>query len=233
VLASILNVEPLPEFGMSIAAPRLSTGTATLVQTGDNIAVQETDLVEANVSSPIVTISGQEDLSEQLWDRGEGLDVVLARDLGEDFASKLDVQIVSGIGSAGQFRGLLQIAGLTSVAKTNGSPTAVTNLAAIGDLVSQTATAYAAAIARPSALSSKRPNGGPATKLDSNKNGPPSSPSSTRRSSSERTSSDYRTHIQMARSGRPFSASVLALRLLVSYRPPSRTSTRRSSTSAR
>jgi hypothetical protein len=142
VLASVLTVEPLPQFGISVASPRLSTGTATLVQTGDNIAVQETDLVEANVSSPVITISGQQDLSNQLWDRGEGLDVVLARDLGEDFGSKLDVQIVSGTGANGQVRGLLNIVGVTSVPKTNASPTGATNLAAIGDLVSQTATAY-------------------------------------------------------------------------------------------
>ena len=136
---------------MKVETVRLSTGTATAVQSSEGATVQDTDLVEALVSSALCTISGQPDLSQQLLDRSEpgqaaGIDVALAHDLGNSYATSLDGQILYGSGTAPQLRGLLNVAGITAVAKTNGSPTGATNLAAIGDLVSQTSTAYGSLI---------------------------------------------------------------------------------------
>ena len=151
VVAGIVRNEPLPRTGMKVETVRLSTGTATAVQSSEGATVQDTDLVEALVSSALCTISGQQDLSQQLLDRSEpgqaaGIDVALAHDLGNSYATSLDGQILYGSGTAPQLRGLLNVAGITAVAKTNGSPTGATNLAAIGDLVSQTSTAYGSLI---------------------------------------------------------------------------------------
>lgn len=147
VVANLLRHEPLPPSGVKIETTRLTTGTAVAVQSADNAAVQETDIVEALVSSNLATVQGIQDVSQQLWDRADpasSLDEVLAVDLANALAVQLDQQILYGTGGSGQLRGLANVAGITSVTKTNASPTGLTNLLALGDLSAQTAAAYGA-----------------------------------------------------------------------------------------
>jgi len=107
--------------------------------------VQETDIVEALVTSNIATLQGIQDVSQQLWDRADpasSLDAVLATDLGNALAVQLDQQILYGTGTSGQLRGFVNVTGIVSVTKTNASPTGLTDLLALGDLTAQTAAAY-------------------------------------------------------------------------------------------
>src|SRR5262249_40040513 len=97
VLQSILTTRPLPDKGMTVKTPRLSTGTAVAVQT-ENTSVQETDIVEALVSAAVITIAGLQDVSQQLLDRsdsGSQIDAVIARDLGEATGTLLDSQTLT------------------------------------------------------------------------------------------------------------------------------------------
>jgi HK97 family phage major capsid protein len=145
VVANLLHHEPLPPSGVKVETTRLTTGTAVAVQASDNAAVQETDLVEALVTSNIATLQGIQDMSQQLFDRADpasSMDVVLATDLGNALAIQLDQQILYGTGASGQLRGFVNVTGITAVTKTNGTPTGLTNLLALGDLTAQTATAY-------------------------------------------------------------------------------------------
>jgi hypothetical protein len=114
------------------------------VETAEGGAIQETDPTSTLAEVPTATIAGQLDLSRQLYDFSlPGSDEWVAAELGADYASKLEIQLISGTGSAGQLLGLRNVGtGSTTVPKANGSPTFQTNLAAIGDLVSQTAAAY-------------------------------------------------------------------------------------------
>jgi hypothetical protein len=75
---------------------------------------------------------------------GGEFDTVLAADLGASLTASLESQIVSGTGTAPELRGLVNAVGGTDVTKTNASPTAATNLKALGDLVRQAAEAYGA-----------------------------------------------------------------------------------------
>jgi len=145
VVASLLHHEPLPPAGVKIETTRITTGTAAAVQSADNAAVTETDIVEALVTSNLATIAGMQDVSQQLLDRADpasSIDLVLARDLGNALGAALDVQILYGTAASGQLRGLANVAGITSVTKTNGTPTGLTNLLGLGDLAAQTAAAY-------------------------------------------------------------------------------------------
>lgn len=100
-----------------LTLPRLTTGAAMAVQTSQNAAIQETDPAAAMVSSPVATIAGQVDYSRQLADFSRpGMDGVIADDLGRDFGTKLDTQIVNGTALSGQTRGLLSVAGILSIA---------------------------------------------------------------------------------------------------------------------
>jgi hypothetical protein len=125
-LASVFRREPLLP-GMAHdngsgqlvlrTVPRFSGGAAVSIQASQNSAVQETDPTTANLPAfPVGTLAGHVDLSRQLFDLSRpGMDEGIAEDLGSDYGTKLDVQLVNGSGSSGQLRGFLNISGILSV----------------------------------------------------------------------------------------------------------------------
>ena len=104
-------------------APRLTGGATVAVQAAEHDAVSETDPTGTGVDLKVATISGLVDLSRQLVERGATGDVWIARELGEALGERLDVQLVTGSGSAGQLLGLLNVSGIGSVAYADASPT--------------------------------------------------------------------------------------------------------------
>lgn len=133
VLASQLRSEPLPPTGMTITTGRISTPASTSIQASENAATSETDPVTATSSSPVATISGQVDVSQQLLDRSlPPIDVVIAEELGAAWGEDFDQQVINGSGASGQLTGLLVLAGTTAITAT--TVTAVANLAAAAKL---------------------------------------------------------------------------------------------------
>jgi HK97 family phage major capsid protein len=128
VLTDILPTEPLIERGMVLTTPRITTGASVAPQATENTAISETDIAEGLVTSPVGTIAGQQDLSQQLFDRSEagavaGAEVWLARELGKALGSRRDQQLLDGTASAGQVRGLTQVGSIGTTAFTDASPT--------------------------------------------------------------------------------------------------------------
>jgi HK97 family phage major capsid protein len=114
VANSIMRM-PLPEQGMSLLVPRGTTGASAAVQTAENTAVSNTDEVWGNLSVPVVTISGQQDVSRQSLERGTpGLDSLIYMDLAAAYATALDQQVLFGSGSGGQMLGIFNTAGINS-----------------------------------------------------------------------------------------------------------------------
>jgi HK97 family phage major capsid protein len=104
--------------------PKLSTGSATAIQASDNASVQETDPVTADYNVSVATIAGQVDMSRQLFDLSQpGFDQIVMDDLSRDYATKLDVQVISGSGGSGQARGIRNVSSINSVIYTDSSPT--------------------------------------------------------------------------------------------------------------
>lgn len=123
-LPFILPREPLPEYGMSVSTARITTGLSTALQSSENAAVNEVDLVEAEVASPVSTFSGQVDMSQQLFDQAApGFDAMVASELGKSLAGNVDTLLLTGTGTAPQLRGLDNVSGITTVAYTDGTPT--------------------------------------------------------------------------------------------------------------
>ncbi|MGW0764656.1 phage major capsid protein [Streptomyces sp. NPDC002676] len=134
--ANLCNGQPLPPGTDSINIPKMSTGTATAIQTADNAAVQETDLADTSVQAPVRTIAGQQDVAIQLLDQSPiSFDQVIFRDLVADYATKLDVQVISGSGSSGQVTGIRSTSGITTITYTSGSPTVAGVYSKIADAV--------------------------------------------------------------------------------------------------
>lgn len=109
-LANLVPSFPLPANGMTAYVTRVTTGTSANVQT-ENGAVSETDMVTTDVSIPIVTITGQQDISRQAVERGQVTDSLVFRDLVEAYNARLDLQVLSGSGANGQHKGFLTLSG--------------------------------------------------------------------------------------------------------------------------
>jgi HK97 family phage major capsid protein len=108
--ANVVPSFPLPPNGMTAYVTRVTTGTSANVQT-ENGTVSETDMVTTDVSIPIVTITGQQDISRQAIERGQVTDSLVFRDLVEAYAARLDLQLLNGSGSNGQHKGVFQLSG--------------------------------------------------------------------------------------------------------------------------
>jgi HK97 family phage major capsid protein len=134
--ANVVNNQPLPGGTDSINIPKVATGTATAIQTADNAAVQETDLTDTFINAPVRTVAGQQDVAIQLLDQSPvSFDEVIFRDLVADYATKTDLQVISGSGSAGQVTGVRATSGITTVTYTDATPTIAKLYSKIADAV--------------------------------------------------------------------------------------------------
>ena len=126
VVADLCTQLPLPVGTDSINFPRITTGPQVAPQTADNAAVQETDMVTATVTAPVVTIAGQQDVAIQLAEQSPlagGFDRLIYGQLLADYERVLGGQILNGSGASGQLRGVLNTVGINAVTFTNASPT--------------------------------------------------------------------------------------------------------------
>lgn len=134
---------PLPAGTNSINLPKLSGGGATAIQPSENSGVQETDPTTTSVSAPVRTIAGQVDMSRQLFEFSQpGLDEVLFRDLARDYATKLDIQVISGSGLSGQAKGLRTVSGINTVTYTDSTPTAAEAWPKITDAIQRITSSF-------------------------------------------------------------------------------------------
>lgn len=126
-VANAVQGLPLPDQGMSLIIPRGTTGATVASQATENTAVSNTDEVWANLTVPVVTISGQQDVSRQSLERGTpGVDGIIYQDLAGAYAAELDRQVVNGSGAANQMLGILQTAGTNQAAAFVAAVTAAT-----------------------------------------------------------------------------------------------------------
>jgi HK97 family phage major capsid protein len=122
--ANLCNTMGLPTGTDSINLPKVATGTTAAVQIADAGAVSSTDLTDTSVSAPVRTIAGQQDIAIQLLDQSPiSFDEVVFADLIADYNMKLDTQVASGSGAAGQVTGILNTAGINAVTYTDATPT--------------------------------------------------------------------------------------------------------------
>lgn len=118
--ANLVVAKPLPPGTDSINVPKINTGTATAIQTGDNVAIQETDLTDTSISAPVKTIAGQQGIAIQALDQSPlAFDDVVFRDLALDYATKVDLQVISGLGSGNQVTGVRATSGIITIAATD------------------------------------------------------------------------------------------------------------------
>lgn len=115
-LGDLLNPIPLPPGVNQVNIPRMTTASITGVQT-DAQSVASQDLVTVAVTAPVITVAGQFDVSQQLFDQSPGgFDGPAFIDLNRAYNRNLEIQLLSGTGTGNQALGLLNVTGGTTVA---------------------------------------------------------------------------------------------------------------------
>ena len=130
--ADAIGGRPLPDVGMTFNVPRVTTGTATAVQT-EGSAIQDGSAVTDYLSFSVNTVAGKQDISRQLLDRSDpATDTVLGQDLAADYAKQLDTQMLNQATN-----GITVLSGVNTVTYTDATPTAGELYAKFADAIQQ------------------------------------------------------------------------------------------------
>jgi HK97 family phage major capsid protein len=131
--ADAIGGRPLPDVGMTFNVPRVTTGTATAVQSSEGGAIQDGSAVTDYLSFTVNTVAGKQDISRQLLDRSDpATDTVLGQDLAADYAKQLDTQLLNQATN-----GITVLSGVNSVTYTDATPTAGELYAKFADAIQQ------------------------------------------------------------------------------------------------
>jgi HK97 family phage major capsid protein len=84
----------LPDAGLTISLSKITTGTATAVQT-EGAAVQETNMDDTKLDVSVLTIAGQQNVSRQAIERGTNIDSLVMADLVSAYHTNLDATYVT------------------------------------------------------------------------------------------------------------------------------------------
>jgi HK97 family phage major capsid protein len=79
----------LPDAGLTLSISKVTTGSATAVQT-EGAAVQETNMDDTKLDVSVVTVAGQQNVSRQALERGTGIDSLVMADLVSAYHTNLD-----------------------------------------------------------------------------------------------------------------------------------------------
>lgn len=93
--ADICNRHPLPEQGMSVNISRVTTASSAALQAAENDAVSETNMDDTLLTIPIQTAAGQQTVSRQAIDRGQGIEDVTMQDLFNRVSTVLDSTLIN------------------------------------------------------------------------------------------------------------------------------------------
>ena len=115
--ANLVQRQPLPGGTDSINIPKLLTGTAVDVQTGDNTPVTDVDLTDTFINAPVRTVAGAQGVAIQLIDQSPiAFDDVVFRDLTAAHAARTDQEVIGGSGSGGHVLGVANTPGIGTLA---------------------------------------------------------------------------------------------------------------------
>jgi HK97 family phage major capsid protein len=130
-VADIARKHQLPAQGLTISLSKVTTGSATAVQT-EGSSVQETNMDDTKLDITVQTIAGQQNVSRQALERGSNVDSLVMADLISAYHTKLDSLVVAELFSSAA----------VSVTYTDASPTVAELYPKLLDAVQQIQTAF-------------------------------------------------------------------------------------------
>lgn len=90
----IARKHQLPDSGLTLSISKVTTGSATAVQT-EGAAVQETNMDDTKLDVSVVTVAGQQNVSRQAIERGTNIDSLVMADLVSAYHTNLDSLFVT------------------------------------------------------------------------------------------------------------------------------------------
>jgi HK97 family phage major capsid protein len=90
----IARKHQLPDSGLTLSISKVTTGSATAVQT-EGAAVQETNIDDTKLDVSVVTVAGQQNVSRQAIERGTNIDSLVMADLVSAYHTNLDSLFVT------------------------------------------------------------------------------------------------------------------------------------------
>ncbi|MFD9368782.1 phage major capsid protein [Streptomyces sp. NPDC060020] len=93
--ADICNRHQLPSDGMSVNISRITTASSAALQASENAAVSETNMDDTLLTIPVQTAAGQQTVSRQAIDRGQGIEDVTMQDLFNRVHTVLDSTLIN------------------------------------------------------------------------------------------------------------------------------------------
>ena len=128
---------PLPTYGMSFVVCRVTTASSAASQTSENAAVSETDMDDTQLTIPVRTIAGKQDVSWQTLERSNGADELIAGDLITRYRAMVDYQALNSDETNGTVLGVRNVVGINTVTYTDATPTAPEAWGPLHDLIQQ------------------------------------------------------------------------------------------------
>jgi HK97 family phage major capsid protein len=102
VTADLARKHELPASGLTISLSKVTTGTATALQT-EGAAVQATDMDDTKLDLTVKTFAGMQNVSRQAIERGTNIDSLVMADLVSSYHTVLNTAVVAELlASAGQ-----------------------------------------------------------------------------------------------------------------------------------
>ena len=144
VASNLLTNMALPEPATSsIKIPKITTGTLTALQGGNNAAATTRDIVTSYVTSNVETAAGYNDISIQLLEQSPiNMDEIIFGDLTKDLALLINTQVTgNNNGTSNTLKGLVYqgINTGTSVTWTQATPDSTGLIPALGKALSAVA----------------------------------------------------------------------------------------------
>lgn len=144
VMGDLVTNIVLPRGVSSINIPKMTTGADATIQTSNAQPAQDVDQVTSNAGSStnVVTIAGEADVSQQLFDltpSPPGYDGIVYTDLSLAYNQALELQMLAGSGANGQLTGITKVAGIGSVSGSGVSTTQNTSIQTLWTLMGQAA----------------------------------------------------------------------------------------------
>lgn len=121
--ANICRTHELPASGMTVELSRITTATDATIQAAELDVANETNIDDTQLSVPVRTVSGMQDVSRQAVERASGAVDVVLEDIVRRFHARLNNQIVNGAGTSGTILGIRNTVGINAVTYTDASPT--------------------------------------------------------------------------------------------------------------
>ena len=113
----IARKHQLPNQGLVISISKVTTGSATAVQT-EGAAVQETNMDDTKLDVSVVTVAGQQNVSRQALERGTNIDSLVMADLVSAYHTNLESLFVTTQASTSLTNVITQV-----ITYTDASPT--------------------------------------------------------------------------------------------------------------